>query len=102
MPYYMTLAPEMFTDDVLDILIDGQRPHAIKLSVGHSDATFEQASAAMARGIPRVTHLFNAMSQWQVQNSCIYLANFHRKHSKYPLFRFKQFSNPVLSADSPQ
>ena len=82
MPYYMTLAPEMFADDVLDILIDGQRPHAIKLSVGHSDATYEQASAAMARGIPRVTHLFNAMSQWQVPERLHLSCHFHRPNLK--------------------
>jgi N-acetylglucosamine-6-phosphate deacetylase len=34
-------------------------------SLGHSDATFEQSMEAIHTGVSRITHLFNAMSQWQ-------------------------------------
>jgi N-acetylglucosamine-6-phosphate deacetylase len=58
LPTYMTIAPEMFAPAVIDKL----KNSPIMCSMGHSDATFEQAQQA---GISRITHLFNAMSQWQ-------------------------------------
>jgi N-acetylglucosamine-6-phosphate deacetylase len=61
LPTYLTIAPEMFESDVLDRLINSP----MMLSIGHSDASFEQANAAIGQGISRITHLFNAMSQWQ-------------------------------------
>jgi N-acetylglucosamine-6-phosphate deacetylase len=61
LPTYLTIAPEMFESDVLNRLINSP----IMLSMGHSDANFEQATAAIDQGISRITHLFNAMSQWQ-------------------------------------
>lgn len=57
-PTYMTIAPEMFQPEVLEVLKNSH----IMCSMGHSDATYEQAQKA---GISRITHLFNAMSQWQ-------------------------------------
>jgi N-acetylglucosamine-6-phosphate deacetylase len=60
-PTYMTIAPEMFESSVLKRLIDSP----IMVSMGHSEASFEQAIAAINQGISRITHLFNAMSQWQ-------------------------------------
>ncbi|HSK67874.1 MAG TPA: N-acetylglucosamine-6-phosphate deacetylase, partial [Candidatus Limnocylindria bacterium] len=36
--------------------------HGVTVSIGHSDATFEQAMDAVAAGAGYVTHLFNAMS----------------------------------------
>ncbi len=58
---YMTIAPEMFDDKCLKALLSS----GICISAGHSDATFLQAKAAFNKGISRVTHLFNAMSQFQ-------------------------------------
>jgi N-acetylglucosamine-6-phosphate deacetylase len=54
----MTIAAELQDDDVLDYLANQD----VVLSLGHSDATFEQASAAYARGFSTTTHLFNAMA----------------------------------------
>jgi len=61
LPTYMTIAPEMFESAVLDRLIASP----IMVSMGHSEASFDQAMAAIEKGISRITHLFNAMSQWQ-------------------------------------
>ncbi len=61
LPIYMTIAPEMFEEEVLDFIIQSD----IMLSIGHSDATQAQAQCAFDKGINRVTHLFNAQSQWQ-------------------------------------
>ncbi len=58
---YITFAPEMIDDECLNLLLNS----GIPLSAGHSDATYDQAMAAFEKGINRVTHLFNAMSQFQ-------------------------------------
>ncbi len=57
----MTLAPEIVTPDQITALT----AMGIIVSLGHSDATAEQANAAFAAGARSVTHLFNAMSQMQ-------------------------------------
>jgi N-acetylglucosamine-6-phosphate deacetylase len=54
----ITIAPELFTATQIQILLDS----GIKVSLGHSDASFKQASAAIKQGVNLVTHLFNAMS----------------------------------------
>lgn len=54
----MTLAPEVCSDEVLQLLIEG----GVILSAGHSNATYAQAMHGFDRGIRTSTHLFNAMS----------------------------------------
>lgn len=61
LPTYMTIAPEEFTDEQLDLLLQSD----IKIAAGHSSATYQQAKYAFDKGIKRVTHLFNAMSAFQ-------------------------------------
>lgn len=58
---YLTFAPELFTDEQLDLLAKS----GIVLSAGHSSATYAEAQRGFAHGIGRVTHLFNAMSSFQ-------------------------------------
>ncbi|MBU2515314.1 N-acetylglucosamine-6-phosphate deacetylase [bacterium] len=53
----MTLAPEMVPEDQIQFLYD----QGIKISAGHSNATFDQANVGFENGIQHVTHLFNAM-----------------------------------------
>eukprot|EP01136_Pigoraptor_vietnamica_P027440 Opistho-1_new@83732 len=53
----MTIAPELQDEEVIELLL----AHNVVLSIGHSDATFEQATAAYNKGITTTTHLFNAM-----------------------------------------
>ena len=55
---YMTLAPEL--PSALE-LVDLLHARGVVVSLGHSDATAEEAEAAFARGVRTVTHLFNAM-----------------------------------------
>jgi N-acetylglucosamine-6-phosphate deacetylase len=53
-----TLAPELpGALDLVDLLV----ARGIVVSVGHSDASAEEANAAFDRGVRTVTHLFNAM-----------------------------------------
>jgi N-acetylglucosamine-6-phosphate deacetylase len=54
----VTLAPEVAAPDRITALVRA----GVLVSLGHSDATYEQARAGCAAGITGVTHLFNAMS----------------------------------------
>lgn len=54
----MTIAPELHDDEVIQYLLD----HDVVVSLGHSDATFEEATNAYESGIQTTTHLFNAMT----------------------------------------
>lgn len=56
----LTLAPE--TDTGHACIKELAAKTDILLSMGHTDATFEEAMSAIADGIGHATHLFNAMS----------------------------------------
>jgi N-acetylglucosamine-6-phosphate deacetylase len=62
----------MFESADLERLMDSP----IMVSIGHSDANFEQAMDAIDQGLSRITHLFNAMSQWQSRSLGIVGASF--------------------------
>lgn len=53
----MTVAHELQDDEVINYLLD----QGIVLSLGHSDADFDQANTAFEKGFTTATHLFNAM-----------------------------------------
>ena len=58
----MTLAPELpGATELIDRLLE----RGVAVSLGHTDATAEQANAAFDRGARSVTHLFNAMRPFQ-------------------------------------
>jgi N-acetylglucosamine-6-phosphate deacetylase len=57
----MTVAPECCEPSIIALL----QQNAVLVSAGHSNATYEEATAAFNRGIPVATHLFNAMSPLQ-------------------------------------
>ena len=54
----ITIAPECFTDDQIDMLVSA----GISVSAGHSNMTYDQAQDNFGKGIKLVTHLFNAMA----------------------------------------
>lgn len=54
----ITIAPELQDDEVIQYLLD----NGVIISLGHSNATFDEATAAYNKGIQTTTHLFNAMS----------------------------------------
>ena len=56
----ITLAPEMVSEEIIDYL----QAKGIMISAGHSNATYKQATKGFEK-IKTVTHLFNAMSQFQ-------------------------------------
>ncbi|WP_225859876.1 MULTISPECIES: N-acetylglucosamine-6-phosphate deacetylase [Chitinophaga] len=57
----ITLAPECCAPELIDRL----QAAGIIVSAGHSNATYEEGSAAFNNGITVATHLFNAMSSLQ-------------------------------------
>jgi N-acetylglucosamine-6-phosphate deacetylase len=57
----ITLAPEVCSDEVIDLILS----HNIIISAGHSNANYQQASRGFNKGIKTVTHLYNAMSALQ-------------------------------------
>jgi N-acetylglucosamine-6-phosphate deacetylase len=57
----ITLAPEHCPDEVLAKIISA----GVIVSAGHSNAGFQTAMAAFEKGIPAITHLYNAMSGLQ-------------------------------------
>jgi len=54
----LTMAPEVLGAAPC---IDAAREAGLVVSMGHTDATYEQARAAMARGARSATHVYNAM-----------------------------------------
>ncbi|UHD44166.1 N-acetylglucosamine-6-phosphate deacetylase [Aureimonas altamirensis] len=58
-PMILTVATESVTPQQISTLA----ANGITVSIGHSDATFEDAKRAFDAGARGVTHLFNAMSQ---------------------------------------
>ncbi len=58
-PMILTVATESVTPHQIGILA----ANGITVSIGHSDATFEDAQRAFDAGARGVTHLYNAMSQ---------------------------------------
>lgn len=57
-PIKLTLAPEKFTADQLKFLAK----HGVIISIGHSNAKYEDAQRAFDNGAVTATHMFNAMS----------------------------------------
>jgi N-acetylglucosamine-6-phosphate deacetylase len=55
----LTLAPNRVAPDLVKALAD----KGVLVSLGHSDATYAEAKAALDAGARAFTHLFNAMSQ---------------------------------------
>ncbi|AEO58969.1 carbohydrate esterase family 9 protein [Thermothelomyces thermophilus ATCC 42464] len=65
----ITAAPEL---GAMTSLIPALASRGIVVSIGHSEATYEQASAAVAAGATMITHLFNAMRPLHHRNPGIF------------------------------
>lgn len=59
----ITLAPEVKGAENFVKLLTKEYPHII-LSIGHSDASYEESQKSFSWGISHATHLFNAMSPY--------------------------------------
>jgi N-acetylglucosamine-6-phosphate deacetylase len=56
--HVMTIAPEL--DGAIEVIAEATK-RGVCVSMGHSDATLEQARKGVAAGVRHVTHTFNAM-----------------------------------------
>ncbi|KAK7747338.1 N-acetyl-glucosamine-6-phosphate deacetylase [Cytospora paraplurivora] len=65
----ITAAPEL--GNMMQLIPDLQS-RGITYSMGHSEATYEEASAAVAAGTTMITHLFNAMRPLHHRNPGIF------------------------------
>lgn len=54
----ITIAPEHFSNEQIKMLLDSD----IRISLGHSNCSYERAMEVFDMGVNLVTHLFNAMS----------------------------------------
>lgn len=77
----MTIAPECFSDDQLDMLLES----GITISAGHSNMTFKQANYYFDKGIKLVTHLYNAMSVFGHREPGLVGATFANKEVYAPI-----------------
>jgi N-acetylglucosamine-6-phosphate deacetylase len=59
----ITLAPEIEGAEAFIRLLAKEHPHII-LSIGHSDASYEESKESFAWGVSHATHLFNAMNPY--------------------------------------
>ena len=60
----ITLAPEVCSDEVIELILS----RGIIISAGHSHATYDEALHGFEKGITAATHLYNAMSPLQHRN----------------------------------
>jgi len=79
----MTAAPELGS---MTALIPELCARGIVVSIGHSEATYEQASAAVAAGAGMITHLFNAMRPLHHRNPGIFGVLGIAEHRPRPFF----------------
>ncbi|KQS31319.1 N-acetylglucosamine-6-phosphate deacetylase [Dyadobacter sp. Leaf189] len=77
----ITIAPEMFTEDQIRMLLDS----GIIVSAGHSNATYDEAVKAFGQGIQLVTHLYNAMSAFGHRSPGLVGATFDTESVYAPL-----------------
>jgi len=62
----LTIAPELLGAMPC---IDAARESGLVVGIGHTDATYEQARAAIARGAHHATHVYNAMRPFSHRDS---------------------------------
>ena len=62
----LTLAPEVMGAAPC---IDAARKAGVVVAMGHTDATYEQARAAIARGVHHAVHMYNAMRPFSHRDS---------------------------------
>ncbi|SCY36642.1 N-acetylglucosamine-6-phosphate deacetylase [Alkaliphilus peptidifermentans] len=56
----ITIAPEV--DENLSFIKNVKKHHEIAMSMGHSNATYEEAMDAISAGVESATHIFNGMT----------------------------------------
>jgi N-acetylglucosamine-6-phosphate deacetylase len=89
----ITLAPEL---DQTGTVIPYLRSLGIIVSLGHSQANFEQAEQAFASGASMVTHAFNAMPGWHHREPGLLGAALTRSHVQCGFIADGQHVHPAM------
>ncbi|MEN2415353.1 N-acetylglucosamine-6-phosphate deacetylase [Flavobacterium mesophilum] len=77
----ITIAPECFTEEQLDMLLES----GMVISIGHSTISYNEAQPYFAKGINLVTHLFNAMTQFGHREPGLVGASFENENVFTPV-----------------
>jgi len=77
----ITIAPEVFTRDQIELLLSS----GIAVAAGHSNATYKEAMAGFNAGIKTVTHLYNAMSPFDHRDPGLVGATFDSANVYAPI-----------------
>lgn len=77
----ITIAPEVFSRDQIEILLNA----GIAVAAGHSNATYKEAITGFDAGIKAITHLYNAMSPFEHRDPGLVGATFDSANIYAPL-----------------
>lgn len=89
----MTIAPEL--PGALEIMRTAAQDRIV-LSIGHSEATYEEIEAAIDNGASHVTHIFNAMRPLHHRNPSVVTAAFLRDELKIELISDGIHVHPIV------
>ena len=90
----LTLAPEILKPGQLDTINSLKHPNTL-LSLGHSNATYLQATDAFNEGIPLATHLYNAMRGFESREPGIVGAIFDHPTVRASIIADSYHCNPT-------
>ncbi|GAB4023597.1 N-acetylglucosamine-6-phosphate deacetylase [Spirosoma koreense] len=90
----LTLAPEILTPEQLNTIKALKHSNTL-LSLGHSNATYQQATAAFNEGIPLATHLYNAMRGFESREPGIVGAVFDHPTVRASIIADSYHCNPT-------
>lgn len=90
----LTLAPEILTPEQLHTIQSLKHPNTL-LSLGHSNATYQQATEAFNGGIPLATHLYNAMRGYESREPGVVGAVFDHPTVRASIIADSYHCNPV-------
>lgn len=90
----LTVAPEILTPEQLHKIKTLKHANTL-LSLGHSNATYQQATAAFTDGIPLATHLYNAMRGFESREPGIVGAVFDHPHVRASIIADSYHCSPT-------
>ncbi|MVM41767.1 N-acetylglucosamine-6-phosphate deacetylase [Spirosoma sp. HMF3257] len=90
----LTLAPEILSPEQFSTLKKLKHPTTL-LSLGHSNATYQQATAAFNNGVPLATHLYNAMRGYESREPGVVGAVFDHPSVRASIIADSYHCNPT-------
>ncbi|GAB4037442.1 N-acetylglucosamine-6-phosphate deacetylase [Spirosoma gilvum] len=90
----LTLAPEIFPPEQFETIKQLKHPNTL-LSLGHSNATYQQATAAFNNGVPLSTHLYNAMRGFESREPGVVGAVFDHPSVRASIIADSYHCNPT-------